>query len=148
MNSIKIDIEKSDLISTYASETFYETWKVFMRELLQNAIDACNTKQALEWSWGTEFLEIEQADLLNSIREPYDARINITYDTSTNMLSVEDNGIGINEYDLIYYVSKIGKSYYASEDYSMQRLDYEPVSKHGIGLCSCFMVARALLIDS
>ena len=148
MNSIKIDIEKSDLISTYASETFYETWKVFMRELLQNAIDACNTKQALEWSWGTEFLEIEQADLLNSIREPYDARINITYDTSTNMLSVEDNGIGINEYDLINYVSKIGKSYYASEDYSMQRLDYEPVSKHGIGLCSCFMVARALLIDS
>ena len=60
MNSIKIDIEKSDMISTFASETFYESWKVFMRELLQNAMDSCNTKQALEWSWGTEFLEMEQ----------------------------------------------------------------------------------------
>ncbi len=148
MNSIKIDIEKSDMISTFASETFYESWKVFMRELLQNAMDSCNTKQALEWSWGTEFLEMEQADLLNSIREPYDAQILINYDSKAGMLSIEDNGIGINEHDVVNYLSKIGKSYYTSEDYLMQRLDYEPVSKHGIGLCSCFMVARALLIDS
>lgn len=148
MNSINIDIEKSNMINIYASETFYDSWKVFMRELLQNAIDACNTKQALEWSWGTEFLEIEQANMLNSIREPYNARIVIKYDSASHMLSVEDNGIGINEHDIKEYVSKIGRSFYTSDDYTIQRLDYEPISRHGIGLCSCFMVARALLIDS
>ena len=94
MKSINIEIDKSHMINSIASVQFYESWHVFLRELLQNAYDACNMKQALDWSWGTEFLEIEQAETLNAIREPFDGQIVVSFDSSSRMLSVEDNGIG------------------------------------------------------
>lgn len=148
MKKIDIDIDKIKTVQLFANEDFYENWEVFVRELLQNAMDACYTKRALELSWGTEFLDIEQSEQIRSIRESYDARITISYNSNTSIFSIEDNGIGMNEYDLENFVSKLGHSYYESEDFSNQRLDYEPMSKHGLGLCSCFMVARALLIES
>jgi hypothetical protein len=64
------------------------------------------------------------------------------------MLFVEDNGIGINEYDLEHYVAHVGNSYYTSEEFKQQHLKYEPISQFGIGLCSCFRVSRAILIES
>ena len=100
-----------------ASQRFYASWKAFIRELVLNAIDACNVRQALEWSWGTEFLEMEQANQMREVRQIYEPRIDITYDSTNRILTVEDNGIGINEYDLKHYVAKIGESYYTSRDF-------------------------------
>ncbi len=148
MKSINVDLEKTNMIQVFASEEFYDSWKIFFRELLQNAIDACNTRAELEMSWGTEFLEMEQAEDMRLIREHYNPHITISYNSENMMFSIEDNGIGINEYDLEHFVSKIGKSYYTSEDYKLQRLKYQPISRHGLGLFSCFMAARAILIES
>ena len=39
-------------------------------------------------------------------------------------------------------------SYYQSDDFALQKLQYEPVARFGIGMLSCFMVARAILIES
>lgn len=144
----KIHIDKENIMTKLVSNQFYDSWHVFMRELLQNAFDACNTKQALEWSWGTEFLEIETAESLKTIREPFKCEIIISYDSSSRVLSIEDNGIGINENDLVNYVAKKGESFYNSEVFKEQRLKYQPISRHGIGLISCFMVSRAILIES
>lgn len=148
MKTIHVDIENTNMMQSFASEQFYETWAAFIRELLINAIDACNMRQALEWSWGTEFLEMEQAEQIKTVREPYEPHIIIAYRSDSRLFTIEDNGIGINEYDLINYVSRIGKSYYTSKDFYDQRVSYVPISKHGIGLCSCFMAARAILIES
>ena len=148
MKSIPIDINKSSLISTFATEEFYESWKVFIRELLQNAIDACNARAALEKCWGAEFLEYEQAKTLNEIRENYTPGITIAYDSVTKLFSIEDNGVGINVSDLENYVAKVGSSYYDSEEFYKQRLNFQAISRHGLGLCACFMVARGILIES
>ena len=148
MKSLNVNFDESNMVSIFTGEQFYESWKVFVRELLQNAYDACYARQALEWSWGTEFLELEQAQALNSMRHSYLPRIVVSYNSSTGMFYVEDNGIGINEADLELYVAKIGSCYYTSEAYRRQRLDYEPVSQFGIGLFSCFRVSRAVLIES
>jgi hypothetical protein len=130
------------------SEQFYDSPDVFLRELLQNAYDACFTKQALEWSWGTEFLEAEEAEKVNSVRHLSEIRIVVSYNSTNGMLFVEDNGIGINEYDLEHYVAHIGSSFYTSDEFKKQHLKYEPISQFGIGLCSCFRVSRAILIES
>lgn len=148
MKTVKIDVDYNKLISVLTSEQFYDKPDVFLRELLQNAYDACNTRQALEWSWGTEFLELEDAEKVNSIRKPFDAKVIISYNSANGMLFVEDNGIGINEQDLENYVAHAGKSYYTSDSYKNQRLRYEPISQFGIGLYSCFRVSRAILIES
>lgn len=148
MKTIKIDANFKNLISLLTSEQFYDSPDVFLRELLQNAYDACYTRQALEWSWGTEFLELEDAERVNSVRRPFDAKIVVSYNSSNGMLFVEDNGIGINESDLMNYVAHVGNSYYTSEEFKSQRLKYDPISQFGIGLCACFRVSRAILIES
>jgi hypothetical protein len=148
MKSVNVDFNNANIISTIIGEQFYDSWDVFIRELLQNAYDACYTRQALEWSWGTEFLELEEAEKVNSVRRGFDPKIVVSYNSASGMLFVEDNGIGINENDLEKYVASVGSSFYTGQDFAEQRLKYEPISQFGIGLCSCFRVSRAILIES
>lgn len=61
MKQCKVGMDQENIISTFASTQFYGDPDAYIREFLQNAIDACNTRAALEWSWGTEFLEMEEA---------------------------------------------------------------------------------------
>ena len=81
MKSIDVELVKSNMLPMLASQRFYASWKAFIRELVLNAIDACNVRQALEWSWGTEFLEMEQANQMREVRQIYEPRIDITYDS-------------------------------------------------------------------
>ena len=148
MKSIDVELGKSNMLPLIASQQFYASWKVFIRELLLNAMDACNVRQALEWSWGTEFLEMEQASQMRDVRAIYEPRIDITYSSDTRLFTIEDNGVGINEYDLEHFIAQIGASYYTSTDFFNQQLKYEPYSHYGIGLCSCFTVSKAVLIES
>ena len=148
MIQCRVDMDEENIISTFASTQFYGDPDAFIREYLQNAIDACNTRAAFEWSWGTEFLEAEEADALNSMRDPFVPRISISYNSTTQRLVFEDNGIGMNAKDIEEYVAKIGVSYYNSDEFASQQLHYEPIGQFGIGLLSGFMAARALLIES
>ena len=97
MKTVQVDFNSKNMISTFTSDQFYDSWDIFIRELLQNAYDACYARQALEWSWGTEFLELEQAEKVASVRRGYQPKIVISYSSSNGMFFVEDNGIGINE---------------------------------------------------
>lgn len=148
MIECKVGMDQENVISTFASTQFYGDPDAYIREFLQNAIDACNTRAALEWSWGTEFLEMEAARAINSMRDPYTPEISIQYDSESERLVFEDNGIGINAQDMEQYVAKIGVSFYQSEAFSKQQLHYEPIAQFGIGMLSGFMAARALLIES
>lgn len=148
MNKCTVDINKLNHISMLSAPEFFGEEDVFLRELLQNAMDACKTREALEYSWGTEFLELESKKAFNSMKKPFESKISISYNSLTQRLSVEDNGIGMNENDVMCYLSQIGKSFYTSEDFTLQQLNYEPIGHFGVGLLSCFMVARALLFES
>ena len=44
----------------------------------------------------------------------------------------------MNADDIEKYVSKVGCSYYNSEEFALQQLKYEPVSEFGIGMLSGF----------
>ena len=55
MNQCHIDMNQDNIIATFASPEFYGDTESYIRELLQNAFDACNARAAFEWSWGTEF---------------------------------------------------------------------------------------------
>lgn len=148
MNQCRIDMNRENIISTFASNRFYGDIDACIREFLINAVDACNTRKALEWSWGTEFLEMKERQALQSMRDLYHPKIRISYYSDTQKLEFEDNGIGMNAEDIGQYVAKVGCSYYKSEDFASQQLKYEPVSEFGIGMLSGFMIARAILIES
>lgn len=148
MNRCEVGFEQENLISLLSGPEFYGKPEAYLKELLKNAVDACMTRKALEWSFGTEFLEMEEAQALNSMREPYQPAITISFSSISQRLTIEDNGIGMNGHDIEQYVAKVGNSYYTSEEFWQQQLDYEPLSRRGIGLLSAFAVSRGILIES
>ena len=99
MMQCKVKMESNLILDAVSGLQFYNGADVYIRELLANAIDACNTRAALEYSWGTEFLEMEEARMMNSMRPPYQPKISIVYNSMTQRLMVEDNGIGMNGQD-------------------------------------------------
>jgi hypothetical protein len=112
--------------------------EVALRELIQNSIDACQLRAALEKKWGNE----------------YKPKIIVKYflENDNDCLEVSDNGTGMDQYIVDNYYSKIGSSYYTSSDFygikSEYNPDFIPRSRFGIGILSCFMVADTIITDT
>ncbi|MEX0641949.1 MAG: hypothetical protein WD468_04570, partial [Pirellulales bacterium] len=114
---------------------------VFLRELLQNAIDAIRTRRQRH----------EQRAQSNTARR----RADVTFDTTIYFtvkhapsgdiyVSCRDYGIGMDEHVIRNYFTVAGVSYYRSDEFQRQHLGFEPISRFGIGILSCFMVSDSL----
>ncbi|MCP8309003.1 MAG: ATP-binding protein [archaeon] len=123
-------------------EQLWETKNVAIRELLQNAIDACRHRRAFE--------------RMND-RIGYEPEIKFTHRTEDdlNILEVEDNGIGMGINIIQNYFMKVGVSYYRSKEFDKERMefkkrgfDFDPISRFGIGILSCFMIADKVVIET
>jgi hypothetical protein len=134
----RFDLSKNQVIELLMGTKLYGDPEVALRELLQNSIDACLLRQSLENKWGNL----------------YEPRIDVKYyqDKSDFVLEVDDNGIGMDQYIIDNYYSKIGSSFYKSSDFydlkSKINPDFTPTSRFGIGILSCFMVADSVLVDT
>jgi len=127
--------QMSTVISMFMGEELYGDSRVFIRELLQNARDAVLTR-----------LAIKQHNNL-----PFTPKIEFVFNEEEGYLICRDNGIGMDEYIIKKYLSDVGRSFYTSEDYknlleNENKEQYSPISRFGIGLLSCFLVADKIVI--
>lgn len=132
-SDVQIYFDYKKVLSILMGTNIYHSPEIFLRELLQNAYDACNTRIALENKMG-KFIE--------------PAIIKIIYDSKSKIISIMDNGIGMSDDDVNNYVVRVGHSYYNSKQYYSEQLNYEPISHFGIGMLSCFMVSDEIKIES
>ncbi|MFC0776235.1 HD domain-containing protein [Terrimonas alba] len=138
--TIQFEFDRQRMFEILSDEIYQGDKYVFLRELLQNSIDAIKfRKEVLERKGGmktsmSEFglIEINVTQLGNGDAE----------------IIVCDNGIGMNEYILKNYLSVAGKSYYTSDDFKNLGLRMDPISKFGVGVLSCFMVADRIDIET
>jgi len=82
------------------------------------------------------------------ITNSYDAdasEVNITIDLSKEMISVEDNGIGMNESDFDFYLRIAGKSRSKNEFTSSGR---KRIGQFGVGFLSAFPFCKNYTIES
>lgn len=134
----QFNLSKSQVIDLLMGTKLYGDPEVALRELLQNSIDACLLRSAMEKSWGNL----------------YEPEIRIKYSTENNedILEVIDNGTGMDQYIIDNYYSKVGASFYKSPDFyelkSKSKAEFTPTSRFGIGILSCFMVADTLVVDT
>lgn len=118
----------------------YNNSKVAIRELMQNSLDACLLMQRICNSRGKN--------------SSYDPKISIRYFDSDGVtkLEIEDNGIGMNQEIIDNYYTNIGNSYYKSEEFynllASNNIEFSPISKFGIGILSCFMVADEMEVKT
>jgi molecular chaperone HtpG len=109
------------------SDSLYSQKEVFVRELLQNSIDAIKARKQKE-----SF-------------EPY-IRVDYYQDEQGKGLVLSDNGIGLTRGEVEEFLSKIGSSSKSSDILSNQSGDF--IGQFGIGLLSCFMVSNEIVVKT
>ena len=126
----KFDFDKASISKMLMGERLYRSKYDSCRELLQNSIDTCRMKAKMKANWRPSI------------------RIGISRDE--NILWVEDNGIGMDEFIIENYLLKVGRSYYRSIDFEYQypEVKMDAISEFGIGILSCFMISESLVIET
>ncbi|MFD8914280.1 HSP90 family protein [Streptomyces sp. NPDC059575] len=109
------------------SHHLYSSPRVYLRELLQNAVDALTARHTLEPGASAG-----------------DFGIRLYADGSS--VRVEDDGVGLTEADVHTFLATIGRSSKRAEKIAEQRGDF--IGQFGIGLLSCFLVADEIHVLS
>jgi hypothetical protein len=108
---------------------------VFLRELLQNSIDAIRMRK--------ELLQRDGMQIDGLIR--FEVQHSSNGDT---VVRCYDNGIGMDEYIIRNYLAVAGRSFYTSADFKRHGLQMDAISRFGIGILSCFMAADEIAIET
>ncbi|MDM1379016.1 HSP90 family protein [Myroides marinus] len=103
------------------SEHIYSSPTVFVRELLQNGMDAVTVRKGID--------------------ESFKGKIDITFEG--DRLIFQDNGVGLTQDDVHQFLSVIGQSSKRGE-----LADKDLIGKFGIGLLSCLVVSEAIVVES
>ena len=138
MSKHKFDTEINQLLDLMI-HSLYSNKEIFLRELISNASDAIDK---------LKFLTISDEKFKDLTFEP---RIEIEADKDKKKLIVRDNGIGMNENDLIEHLGTIAKSGTKSflEHLSGDaKKDSSLIGQFGVGFYSAFMVAKKIEVVS
>jgi len=115
------------------THSLYSNREIFLRELVSNANDALDKFNYLRLT-EEKFKE-----------EDWSPKINIKIDKEDNSLAVTDNGIGMNEEDLIQNLGTIAKSgtrAFLEQLTGDAKKDNNLIGQFGVGFYSVFMVAE------
>lgn len=135
--SIQFDFDRQSMFDVLSNEIYHGDYYVFLRELLQNSIDAIRFRRAILQRKG--------------ISSRHLGVIKFTVENQDNgyiIVTCKDDGIGMDEYIVRNYLAIAGKSYYQSSDFKREGIDIDPISRFGIGILSCFMVADLVEIET
>lgn len=130
----RFEVDERSVIELLMGENLYDDKYVFVRELVQNAIDTVRHRSFS--------IPSDKIDYRVEVSEFADAS------TGTRWVRFDDNGMGMDENIIRKYLLRIGKSYYRSADFELDTLriaektghiNLVPISRFGIGILSCFI---------
>ncbi len=116
------------------THSLYSNKEIFIRELVSNASDAIDK---------LNYLRLTDENLKDKYAQ-WKGEINISFDEKDKSLSIIDNGIGMNEADLIASIGTIAKSGTKSFVEALTgdaKKDSNLIGQFGVGFYSVFMVA-------
>ncbi|AXH14642.1 molecular chaperone HtpG [Malaciobacter mytili LMG 24559] len=117
------------------THSLYSNKEIFIRELVSNASDAIDK---------LNYLKLTDEKMKASLPEDWKGEINISFDEKDKSLTIVDNGIGMNEEDLIASIGTIAKSGTKSFVEALTgdaKKDSNLIGQFGVGFYSVFMVA-------
>jgi len=123
-NSYSADVHK--IVGLLIGKSLYPEPYMFVRELVQNSVDACN--------------RVKEKKTLTI------PRIVINVNSNENYLEVCDDGDGMTKAILKNHFSVIGKS--ISQEFSDSSGNFDLISQFGIGFMSTFIVAEKVIVDT
>lgn len=125
---ISFELDKRAIVDLLIGQALYSRQDVAVRELLQNSIDTCNYRLAVE--------------------KDYKPKIEIEFDK--DHITFRDNGMGMNFEDALEYFSKKGCSLYISDAFkdATKGKKIIAIGKFGIGVLSSFLIADQMIINT
>lgn len=158
-NNLSFLMDKTRIMEILGDE-IYDDKSAFIRELIQNALDATRTQVIADYRSG-KFLGYHNLDE----RVPYDwpkdivgkeeYSIRISYGTEYRTIDkqnkqlyffeITDQGIGMTIDQIKKYFLQIGKSYYKSDEFKL-KYSHSSISRFGIGFLSCLLVGKYIQV--
>jgi hypothetical protein len=144
----QFELDDSRVYELLMGRAIYDNPLVAVRELIQNAVDACSYRDAL-----SKLAESNhKPDTQNRITVRYEEP---TVDKEYPILRVIDTGTGMDGWLIERWFLKVGRSFYNSTEFARDRaqmrkggVDFAPVSEFGIGFLSCFLLADRVDIET
>lgn len=131
MSKLEFQTEVSQLLQLIV-HSLYSDPEIFLRELISNSSDALDKLRHLVLIDGA----------LQGM--PFDPRIDIEVNEEAKTLTISDNGIGMNEEDLVNHLGTIARSgtkNFLSQLSGDAKKDSNLIGQFGVGFYSAFMVA-------
>lgn len=129
---LKFTVDSSAGLQLFMGNRLYSDKRVFLRELIQNAVDACNYRKLVD--------------------NHYSPAIAVEFNDDVSTIKVRDNGIGMTRQWIEKYFLAIGISFYQSSEIRNvnqdPRIDFGFISQFGIGFLSSFQVAEKIIIKT
>ena len=123
------------------THSLYSNKEIFIRELVSNASDAIDK---------LNYLRLTDESLKDAFAD-WKGEVNISFDEADKSLTISDNGIGMNEADLIASIGTIAKSGTKSFVEALTgdaKKDSNLIGQFGVGFYSVFMVSSSVDVIS
>lgn len=131
---LEFKLDRSRILELLMGKGLYKNKYACLRELYQNALDACRCMQSI--------------NKVDEVLEGSKIEFGIKKDKSGSYIYCLDNGIGMDKYILENFFLKIGDSYYNSPSFHREQArtgyNFTPISQFGIGILSCFMIGNKI----
>jgi molecular chaperone HtpG len=111
----------------------YSDHEIFLRELVSNAVDACQKVKTLSIS----------GEIKNDAQN---LKVEVIADKNAKTLTIRDNGIGLTAEEVEKYINQIAFS--GAEEFVDKYKDAQIIGHFGLGFYSAFMVAKQVEIQS
>jgi hypothetical protein len=136
----RFQLEFDEIMQLLMEKSLYPSPTLFLRELLQNSLDACRYQQALAAEKG--------------MHDKYKPRIfiqDLADDAEKPRIIFSDNGIGMSLDTVQTFFLRVGHSFYRSAEFRAEKerlaekgITFGACSKFGIGFLACFLAGEEI----
>lgn len=135
----------------------YDSPNVFIRELIQNALDANRCQMYADLQKTGQPTPESPTQVPDPFRERYPVKISLVESEKPNALSgevekrqtlvIEDCGIGMDNDVIERYFLQVGRSFYTTDEFR-RSFQFVPTSRFGIGFLSVFAVSDQVTVET
>ncbi|OQP62858.1 hypothetical protein A3860_26465 [Niastella vici] len=139
---LRFEIDEKGKIWDVISQSIYTSKFDFLRELIQNSIDAC-----LRWIYIHPDGNVSGCNPKFWQLQDYEPHVCISFSELKNELVVSDNGVGMDKYALKHFLFNVASSGYKKEAEN-RNIPFPSIAKFGIGFVSCLVRADKIIVKT
>lgn len=133
-SDLRLNLDYSSITELLMGNNIYGNKQLGLRELIQNALDACELMKEIQKKTGEDYAFTPQISILISKQKGY--------------VKIKDTGIGMTLDIVKKHFLNVGRSYYKSNEFMYESFDYKPIGQFGIGFLACFLLSDNVTVKT